>query len=210
MPLIDILAEGGWLMAPIALCSVIAIAIIVEKFVTLRKARISTGHFLLQLKNAILKGHMDEALNLCSNTPGPVAKVLHKGIEKAHRDKKEMQETIQNAGKEEVYYLERHLAILATIAGVAPLIGFLGTVTGMIQAFMEIQRLGGNVNSTVLAGGIWEALITTAAGLTVGIIAFVFYNYLVTKIQKLVFEMESSSNEILELIYSEMQNEFQD
>jgi biopolymer transport protein ExbB len=112
----------------------------------------------------------------------------------------DIQESIKNAGKKEIFLLEKKMDWLATIAGVAPLLGFLGTVTGMIQAFMQIQSLQGNVNPSVLAGGIWEALVTTAAGLAVGIFAYFFYNFLLSKINRLVFDLEMASRDFIELL----------
>jgi len=207
--LLSVFVKGGPIMIPILICSIIAAAIIVEKFISLRKARINATHFILRVKNLILKNNIDDAIELCSRTEGSLPKVLKRGISKSHLDKKVVQETIESAGREEIYHLERNLGHVATISGVAPLIGFLGTVTGMIRAFMEIQRLAGNVNATVLAGGIWEALLTTAFGLSVGIPAYIFYNYLLGRVQRIVHEMEFGSNEIIELLYSENENEFE-
>jgi len=193
-------------MLPIILASIVAAAIIIERYITIRKSTSNTRHLMMKLKGLILKGDVEEAIAVCNETPGPTAKVLKQGIARLHKDKEEIKEAIESAGKEQVFYLERYLGVLATIAGVAPLIGFLGTVTGMIEAFMEIERLSGNVNATVLAGGIWEALMTTAAGLIVGILTYVCYNYFVTRVQRFVFEIESSSNELLEMIVEEKIN----
>ncbi len=205
--LLEVFVKGGIIMIFILICSLIAAAIVVEKFISLRKARINTTHFILKVKNLILKNNIEDAIELCSRTEGSLPKVLERGISKHHLDKREVQETIGNAGKEELYYLEKNLGLVATISGVAPLIGFLGTVTGMIRAFMAIERLSGNVNATVLAGGIWEALLTTAFGLSVGIPSYIFYNFLLSKVQRIVHEMEVGSNEIIDLLYSEREDE---
>ncbi|RKY88262.1 MotA/TolQ/ExbB proton channel family protein [candidate division KSB1 bacterium] len=210
MNLFSVVVKGGWLMIPIVLCSFIAAAIIIERWITLRKARMNTRTFMIKLRSYIIKDNIAEAISLCKNSPGPVAKVLRKGLIKSGKDKEETRESIESAGREEIYYLERRLSILATIAGAAPLLGFLGTVTGMIRAFMQIQSLGGNVNAAVLAGGIWEALITTAAGLIVGIPTYIFYNYLFTKVQRFVHEIEHVSNELIDLLYEEKEDEFKD
>ena len=207
--LLSIVMKGGWLMIPIFLASLIAIAIAVEKILTLRRNRINTNQFIMRLRGFILKDSIHDAVNLCARTPGPTAKVLMKGLSKAGRSKRDMLEIIETAGREEVYALEKHLGILASVAAVAPMIGFLGTVTGMIRAFMLVEQLGGNVNASVLAGGIWEALLTTAAGLFVGIPAYLIYNYLVSKVEMQVMEMEVSSSEIIDLVYSESENEVQ-
>ena len=166
----------------------------------LRKAKINLNAFLIKIRQYINKRDYENALIVCSNTPGPISKVLEKGIRLRGQSREEIKDAIESAGRAEIYQLEKGFAALATISGVAPLTGFLGTVTGMIQAFMRIQELGGNVNATVLAGGIWEALITTAAGLLVGILTLLAYNYLVTKVQRLVFELEVSSTNLLELL----------
>jgi biopolymer transport protein ExbB len=208
MSLFEMTVKGGWVMIPIALCSVIAVVIIIERFIVLSRSKTNTRHLMMKLKSLIIKGNKEEAVNLCDETPGPAARVLREGLLYSHREKEAIQDAIESAGSREVFRLERYLGVLATVAGVAPLLGFLGTVTGMIRAFMQIERLSGNVNASVLAGGIWEALITTAAGLIVGIPAFIFYNYLMTKVQRLVYEIESSSNELLGLLLEEKQNTY--
>jgi len=208
MTLFEMTVKGGWVMIPIALCSVIAVVIIIERFIVLSRSKTNTRHLMMKLKSLIIKGNKEEAVNLCDETPGPAARVLKEGLLYSHREKEAIQDAIESAGSREVFRLERYLGVLATVAGVAPLLGFLGTVTGMIRAFMQIERLSGNVNASVLAGGIWEALITTAAGLIVGIPAFIFYNYLMTRVQRLVYEIESSSNELLGLLLEEKQNTY--
>jgi len=200
MNLLSILAKGGWLMIPIVLFSFIALGIFVERLLVLRKSRINLNAFLIKLRKYISNQDIEGALMLCAKTPSPIAKVLESGIKRYKQSKQDIKEAIESAGRAEIYQLEKGFGALATIVGVAPLTGFLGTVTGMIQAFMRIQELGGNVNATVLAGGIWEALITTAAGLVVGILALLGYNYLVSQVQHFVFELEVSSTNVLELL----------
>jgi biopolymer transport protein ExbB len=200
MSLFSILAKGGWLMIPIAIFSLVAIGIFIERLLVLRKSRINLNAFLLKLRQQIVNKDMDNALSLCRNTESPIARVLEIGIKKHMQSRSEIKDAIESGGKAEIYQLEKGFGALATLAGVAPLTGFLGTVTGMIQAFMRIQELGGNVNATVLAGGIWEALITTAAGLVVGILTLLAYNYLVSRVERFVFELEVSSSNLLELL----------
>ncbi len=207
MNLLSVLAKGGWLMIFIGIFSLIALGIFIERLMVLRKARINLNAFLIKIRQYIGKGDYDNALLVCSNTPGPISKVLERGIRLRNQSREEIKDAIESAGKTEIYQLEKGFAALATISGVAPLTGFLGTVTGMIQAFMRIQELGGNVNATVLAGGIWEALITTAAGLLVGILTLLAYNFLLTKVQRLVFEMEISSTNLLELLSRSQQKQ---
>lgn len=200
MSIFSILVKGGWLMIPIAICSFIGAGIIVERWLTLRKARVNTGTLMNRVRQSLRGGEVGKALDICDETPGPVARMLKEGVLRAGATRELIRETVESAGKAELYKLERGLDSLATVAGVAPLLGFLGTVTGMIRAFMDIQALGGQVNANVLAGGIWEALMTTAAGLTVGIPALIFYNWLVGRVRHFVFEMERSSMELLDLL----------
>jgi len=207
MSLLSVLAKGGWLMIFIGIFSLIALGIFIERLMVLRKAKINLNAFLIKIRQYLNKHDYENALIVCSNTPGPISNVLEKGIRLRGQSREEIKDAIESAGRAEIYQLEKGFAALATISGVAPLTGFLGTVTGMIQAFMRIQELGGNVNATVLAGGIWEALITTAAGLLVGILTLLAYNFLVTKVQRLVFELEVSSTNLLELLTGSNQKE---
>jgi len=207
MNLFSILAKGGWLMIPIALFSIIAMGIFVERLLVLRKTRINLNAFLLKLRQQISRKDIEGALNLCASTDSPVARVLETGLKKHSQTKPDIRDAVESAGRAEIYQLEKGFGALATLAGVAPLTGFLGTVTGMIQAFMRIQELGGNVNATVLAGGIWEALITTAAGLVVGILTLLGYNYLVARVEHFVFDLEVSSSNLLELLTGDFEEE---
>lgn len=194
------LIKGGIMMIPIGLCSIIAVAILAERLISLRKVQINARTFLLQVKNLLLRNRLEDAILLCKETPGPVAGITKAGLLKHARPREEIKDAIEGAAKSEVYLLERHLDILGTVAAIAPLFGFLGTVTGMISAFMQVQALGGNVDASVLAGGIWEALITTAAGLIVGIPALIFYNWIQSRVEGFVFEMQESSNELMDVL----------
>lgn len=207
MNLLEMAAKGGWLMLPILGCAVFAVAIISERLMVLRKSKSNIRHLMMKLRSLVSKGQKDEAIALCADSPGSAAKVLKEGLKRAGQRREDIQAAVESAGKEQVFHLERFLGILATIAGMAPLIGFLGTVSGMIETFMVIQRESGNVNASVLAGGIWQALITTAAGLIVGILTYFFYNYIVSRIKRFVFEIESSSNELIELLTEQKYSE---
>lgn len=208
MSLPSIILKGGVMMIPIAICSVIALAILLERLISLRKIRINTNTFVLQVKNMMLRRQIEEAIMLCKQTPGPIASIFKAGLLKHDRPREEIKDGIEGAAHAEVFHLEKNLGVLGTIAAITPLIGFLGTVTGMIKAFMQIQSLGGAVDASVLAGGIWEALITTAAGLSVGIPALIVYNWLQSKVEMHVFEMQQSSNELLDLLLEkEIRNE---
>ncbi len=203
MNILEILAKGGWVMILIALSSIAILAIFIERFFTLRSVKINARSFILHVKNLLLKRQLDEAIKAAKLTPGPVAAITKSALEKYKRPKEEIKEAIETAGRGQIYQLEKYLGALATLAAITPMLGFLGTVTGMIKAFMKIEALGGNVGPGVLAGGIWEALVTTAAGLLVGIVAIIFYNYLQGQVEHLVFEMEDSSNELLEMVREE-------
>src|SRR3989338_3356234 len=202
MNLLDLFVKGGVFMYPILFCSILAIVVVVERFLVLRKAKIDAGQFMLRLRSVLQRGNIMEAINFCSKTEAPLANILRKGLTKYPEGQERIREAIENAGKEETFKLEHRLGILASVAGIAPLLGFLGTVTGMIAAFRTIEQLSGAVNPSDLAGGIWEALLTTAFGLIVGIIAFAFYNYYVNRVGRFVFEMENGSEEFLDLVVS--------
>lgn len=207
MSLLKIIAQGGWLMIPILLFSIVAVVLIVNKYIDLNRFKTKTNHIMYELKALIVGGKKEEAINLCKGSKGAVPLVLKEGLLHSHLDKDGIESYMEAAGAEQVHLMERNMSILATIAGVAPLTGFLGTVTGMISAFMEIERLGGNVNANVLAGGIWEALMTTATGLAVGIVTYLFYNYFTAKINRMAFEIESNSNELVDTILETRQSQ---
>lgn len=202
MNFLELFSKGGVLMYPILLCSIIALYIVIERFLVLRKAQIDAGQFMMRLRSVLQKGDIMAGINFCSKTNAPIANLMRRGLTRYPEGHERVREAIETAGKEEVYHLERGLGILASIAGIAPLLGFLGTVTGMIGAFRTIEQLSGVVNPSDLAGGIWEALLTTAFGLIVGIPAYGFYNWFVSRVQRVVFEMESASEEFLDLVRS--------
>lgn len=207
MSLLKIIAQGGWLMIPILLFSIATVVLIVNKYIDLNRFRTKTDHIMYELKALIAGGKKEEAIKLCSDTKGAVPLVLKEGLRHSHLDKDGVESYMEATGTEQVHLMEKNMSILATIAGVAPLTGFLGTVTGMISAFMEIERLGGNVNANVLAGGIWEALMTTATGLAVGIVAYLFYNYFTARIRHMAFEIESNSKELVDVILETRQTQ---
>ena len=198
--MITLFIKGGPLMILIGLCSVIAVAVFLERVFQFRRARIDTERFMNGIRNLLKKKSYIEALTICEETPGPVAAVLKSGILKHDHSKEQIKEAMENTSHYEIPRLERNLVILSTIAQIAPLIGLLGTVTGMIKAFMKIQEKAGFVNPGDLAQGIWEALITTAGGLVVAIPAFVAFNYLAHRVNHFVLDMEKSSTEAMELL----------
>ncbi|MDZ7376891.1 MAG: MotA/TolQ/ExbB proton channel family protein [candidate division KSB1 bacterium] len=154
MSLLQIVLKGGVLIIPILLCSLIAVTIIVERWLFLRKAKINARSFILQVKALILKNRIGEAILLCKRTTAPVAKITKAAVERYNRPRIEIKEAIESTGKVEIHNLERGLGVLSTIAAIAPLLGFLGTVTGMIRAFIQVQNLGGNVAANLLNGQI--------------------------------------------------------
>ena len=198
--LFSILMDGGILMIPIGLLWILPIYVIAERWRFLNNSKMDNDQFLSSVEDMLRDGNTRQAILYCDQMDKPLSRILKQGITRLGRPLVDIEDAIKNAGKKETYRLENKMDWLATVAGVAPLLGFLGTVTGMIDAFMQIQSLQGNVNPSVLAGGIWEALITTAFGLFVGIIAFGFYNYLLNKINRMMFGLEVASTEFMELL----------
>lgn len=198
--LFDLLLQGGYVMIPLLLLSIAAIAIFIERVMTIKKASKTPEGLLSQVKSLVIEGKMNDARNLCSYNQTPIARMLEKGISRIGSPLKNIEVSIENVGKIEIYKLEKNLSLLATISGAAPMIGFLGTVTGMIQAFIAIAQEEGSVSPKLLSAGIYEAMITTAVGLSVGIIAYLGYNYLVTQVQKIIHKMEYTSVEFIDLL----------
>lgn len=194
-----ILLSGGWLMIPILLSSVVAIAIIIDRISVIKKSKLKPA-FIVKIRSLIKKKDISGAIDYCLENKNPAANIIRKGLKKYQYGHARVKEAIENAGSQEVNKLEKGLMILATISGVAPLLGFLGTVTGMIDAFMKIQDLEGSASPSDLAGGIWEALLTTAFGLGVGILAYTFYNYLVDRVKKIVLDMEIATTDVLDTL----------
>lgn len=198
MNFIEIFLKGGVLMWPILLCSIIGLAIVIDRFLVIRRARINVPSFMVRLRGYIKHKDMNGAVSFCMQEKSPIAHMVRKGLKKFGLGHQRVKESIENAGRQEIAKLEKGLPVLATIAGIAPLLGFLGTVTGMIQAFMTIEDLAGAANPSDLAGGIWEALTTTAFGLIVGIPALAFYNYFLTVVKRFVADMETVANDVVD------------
>jgi len=195
----EFLMKGGFLMWPILLCSLISVTIILERLYKLHRARIKIPNILSRVKNLLKEGRADEALKLCESVNDPVAHILAIGIRIRKRSLEEQEKMISRAGSKIIRQLEKNLRGLAIIGNIAPLMGLLGTVTGMIKAFIKIQELGGRVDASVLAGGIWEALITTAAGLSVAIPTLVAYHYFESKVDNIGARMKDGAGELLEI-----------
>jgi biopolymer transport protein ExbB len=196
----DIIREGGILMWPIFATSIVALAITIERFWSLRRATIDTRDFMDTMRQILRQNRFQDAIEVCDETDAPVARILRAGLLKHNSSKQDIREAIEDAGHLEIPRLERYLSALATCANIAPLLGLLGTVSGMITAFAQIQHKQGQVNPSDLAEGISNALVTTAAGLTVAIPTLVVYNYLVSRVENMILEMEISSSELVELL----------
>lgn len=191
---------GGWLMWPLLILGAIAIYIFVERFIAIRKASKMDMHFMNRIRDFIYEGKIAAAVDLCKSTDTPIARMIEKGIERIGRPMTDVQSAIENVANLEVSKLEKGLPGLATISGGAPMIGFLGTVMGLVKAFMNMSVAGGTVDMSILAGGMYIAMITTVAGLLVGIPAYFGYNYLVARIEKLIFQMEANSIAFMDIL----------
>ena len=198
---LELITGGGWyIMVPLGILSVIAIYIFIERFLAIRKVDKEDPTFMNQIKDFIIEGKIDSAKNLCKDTMSPFAKMIEKGILRIGKPLGDITTAVENVGKLEIYKLEKSLSTLATIAGAAPMIGFLGTVTGMINTFHQMYTAGNSVEIDQLSGGIMQAMVTTAAGLIIGIIAYVGYNVLVARVEKVVYKMESATIEFMDLL----------
>jgi biopolymer transport protein ExbB len=198
--ILELLLKGGWVMIPLFILSIVTIYIFIERMLTLKKAAKHPGEFMDKVKTLVLEGDVKGARMVCTHSDTPIARMIEKGVTRIGSPLKNIEASIENVGKIEVYKLERNLPMLATISGAAPMIGFFGTVTGMIQAFIAIAQEEGSVSPKLLSSGIYEAMITTAAGLTVGILAYLCYNYLVAQVSKIVHKMEYNSIEFIDLL----------
>jgi biopolymer transport protein ExbB len=196
----ELAMAGGPLMIPIALSSLVAIYIFVERILTINKANESPDAFMGKIKELVLKGDITSAKMVCTQHDTPVARMIEKGVSRIGSPLKNIEASIENVAKIELFKLEKNLSVLATVAGAAPMMGFLGTVIGMVQAFISIAQEEGSVSPKLLADGIYTAMITTVAGLIVGIIAYLGYNYLVTRVSKVVHKMEYSAIEFIDLL----------
>lgn len=196
----SLILAGGWLMIPLAILLAITIFIFAERFVMIRKAQEPDNKFVLKIRDLIYEGKVNEAVAACRKRQTPIARMIEKGIQCLGRPVKDIHSSIENVGNLEVSRLESGLPFLATIAGGAPMIGFLGTVIGMVQAFMNLAEAGGGVDMALLSSGIYTAMITTVGGLIVGIPAYFGHNFLVARIEKLVFQMEANTLAFIDMI----------
>ena len=200
MDLLEMMGRGGPLMWPILACSILGVYAVIDRFLVLRRARMDAGQFTLKLKSIYRHGDTKAVIAYCGQKDAPIVNIVRRGVLKYDKGDAKIREAIENAGRDEVFHLERRLSLLASIGAVAPMLGFLGTVTGLIAAFQSIESQSGIAPPASMTAGVWEALITTAFGLVVGIAAIMFYNYFVTRIQRLVHDMDVTSSELLDLL----------
>jgi biopolymer transport protein ExbB len=200
LSVIELALRGGFMMIPIVLLSFVAIYIFFERFLTINKANQDPSAFMHRVKEQVLKGDINGAKLLCSQTDSPIARMIEKGISRIGSPLKNIEASIENVAKIEIFRLEKNLSTLATISGAAPMMGFLGTVMGMIRAFIAISQQEGSVSPKLLSDGIYTAMVTTVAGLVVGIVAYLAYNYLVSRVQKVIHKMEYTSIDFVDLL----------
>ncbi len=200
LQLFELAMKGGWVMIPLAILSVVAIYIFIERFMATKKASREDANFMTNIRNYIHEGKIDSARALCQANQTPLARMIEKGIMRIGRPLTDISAAIENVGKLEVSKLEKTVAFLSMTAGAAPMIGFMGTVSGMIKAFYNLSMAGNNLDIGLLSGGIYEAMVTTLAGLIVGIIAYVCYNVIVARVEKVVFILEARATEFIDIL----------
>jgi len=198
--LIDMAFKGGWLMLVLVILSIVAIYIFAERLYTIRKASKVDKNFIKDVNDYLLNGKVRSAKMLCKRSDSSVARMIEKGVERIDKPLSDIQTSVENVANLEVAKLEKGLPALATIAGGAPMIGFLGTVMGMVQAFFNMAQAGNNIDITLLSGGIYTAMVTTVGGLIVGILAYFGYNYLTAEVSGVVSKMEATTIEFLDAV----------
>ena len=205
LSILDLITSGGiggnLVMGSLGILSILAIYILVERYSAINKASKEDASFLKSIQNFVEAKDITAAKTLCKNTDSPISRMIEKGVNRIEKPMTDISAAIENQAKLEVYKMENNLATLATISGAAPMIGFLGTVIGMIVAFHEMASAGGNIDVAMLSQGIYTAMVTTVAGLVVGIIAFIAYNYLVSKVDKVVFMLEAKTTDFLDILH---------
>lgn len=201
LPIIDLVLKGGWIMGIIGVLSVIAVYIFIERYFVIGRAKKEDKGFMNNIRTYIHDGKLESAQALCLTNNSPIGRMISKGLSRIGRPLGDINAAIENTGKLEVSRLEKNVAGLATIAGAAPMLGFLGTVIGMIRAFYDMSMAGNNINIELLSRGIYQAMITTVGGLVVGITAYILYNILVSRIQSVVYKLEISATEFMDMLH---------
>jgi len=200
LTLLDLAIKGGWVMIPIILLSFVLAYIFIERYYVIRKATKEDMNFMNRIKDYIHDGKIDAALALCRSTDSPSARMVEKGISRLGRPLHDISTAIENVGKLEISKLEKGFPSLATITGAEPMLGFLGTVIGMVQSFYAMSQAGNNIEVSILSDGIYTALITTVAGLIVGILGYFAYNVLVVRVERVVFNLEATLTEFMDIL----------
>lgn len=201
MNFFELAVKGGWIMIPITILGFIAVYIFAERYYTIQKLTKIDPVFMNQIKGLIHQGKIEGALLLCQSTNTPFARMIEKGVSRIGRPLNDVNTAIENVGNLEISKLEKGFPALASVAGGAPMLGFLGTVIGMVQAFYNMANAGSNVDITLLSGGIYLAMVTTVAGLIVGILAYFSYNILVAKVEAVIFNMEATTSQFMDLLH---------
>jgi len=196
--MIDLLNKGGWIMYPLYVLFIVTIFVFTERFIAIRNAGKIEDNFMSIIRDNIVTGNISAARSLAKNTPNPAAKMIDKGLQRIGKPIDAIEKSMENVGKLEIYKMERNISILSLIAGIAPMFGFLGTIVGMIQLFYNINNSGFELNT--IAGGIYVKMVTSAAGLIIGLIAYLAYNFLSTQIDKTVYKMEAASSEFIDVL----------
>ncbi len=197
---LDLIMKGGLIMVPIIALSFVAIFLMVERYLTISRASKVDPNFMNNIKTLLLDNKVDAALNLARSTNTPIARLLEKGIKRLGRPVKEIESAVENTGKLEIYKLEKNLSYLGIIAGIAPMFGFVGTISGVIKIFYNIS-LADNISIGLIAGGLYEKMVTSAAGLVVGIIAHIGFHYLNAMIDRVSFQLESTAVDFIDLLH---------
>jgi biopolymer transport protein ExbB len=203
LSLFDLVIKGGWIMVPIFILSVLAVFIFFERLVAIIKARKEENNFMHKIKEYILDMKIDNAKSLCQSTNSPVSRMVKKGLDRIGKPIPEIERTMESVGRFEISKLEKNLKILGIVAGVAPMLGFVGTIMGVIKIFYNIS-LADNISIGLISGGLYEKMITSASGLIVGVIAYVGYHYLNLLLDKVVFKMEDHAIEFIDILQKEI------
>jgi len=195
----DLLVKGGWVMIPIGILAVLGLVIFFERYFTIRKAAKNEAELMAQVKSSIVSGNLEAAIAVCKNSNSPLGRMLQKGLLRIGRPIKEIEGAVENIGKLEVSKLERNIPIVGIVAGIAPMFGFLGTIVGVIKIFYDISKTD-NISMGVISGGLYVKMVTSAAGLLVGVIAYVLYNILTIMVDKVILKLETDAIEFIDLL----------
>jgi biopolymer transport protein ExbB len=196
---IDLLFAGGWVMIPLALLAFLGLVIFIERYLTIRKSSKDESNLMFQIKQNIHEGRLESAIALCKNTKSPLARMLEKGLKRIGRPIKDIEGAIENTGKLEVSKLEKNIGILGIIAGIAPMLGFVGTIIGVITIFHDVS-IKGAIEIGTISGGLYTKMITSATGLIIGIIAYVLYHILNMMVEKIILKMETDAIDFIDLL----------